>query len=611
MFSRFLTLTLALALGAAHAAPAPYPPDADRVVSPGDTTYFIDPAGGDDSLSGTDRKGAWKSFGPLNRLRLSAGDRVEIVAPGSFDQTLLLTGGGTAEKPVEVRFAPGRYDFSPTHAYREAYQISNTNAESENPKAVAILLRNAKHVKVSGAGADVVLRGKMIEVCIDGSEDITISGLSFDYHRPTVSEYSVAAQGEGFVDLKIHPDTPCTIDDGKITWRGEGWSHQDGLTQELDLATNEVWRRRDPLKGLRMEEIEPNLIRAHGKTDLKPGRIYQVRDTNRDCAGVFVRRSKGITWKDVHFRFIHGMGLVHQFSENLTFDSVIIAPNPPSGRTTASWADAIHISGCRGKVLVKNCRFSGTHDDAINIHGTYLRVVERTPDGQIKVRFMHPQTFGFMAFNPGDEVEFIRTDSLATYGANRILEATMLNPQEIILKLEKPFPADFHEGDALENVTWNPEVEIRGCKLERIPTRGFLLTTRGKVLVEDNDFLATRMSAIYVENGAEGWFESGCVRDMTIRGNRFVRCAEPVINISPKNTIPNDAVHENIRIEGNEFELRSSSSLKAKGTKGLSFKNNTIRSTRPLGDADTIKTDQCSDLIIENNTYKTSDPETK
>jgi hypothetical protein len=602
-----LALSLALAIPPADAGTA----GADRSVSPGGTIYFIDPATGDDSLLGTDRKGAWKSFGPLNRLRLSAGDRVEIVAAGSFDQTLLLTGGGTAEEPVEVHFAPGRYDFHPTRAYREAYQISNTNAESGNPKAVAILLRDAKHVNVSGSGADLLLRGKMIEVCIDASEDITISGLSFDYHRPTVSEYSVAIQGDGFVDLKIHPDTPCTIDDGKITWRGEGWSHQDGLTQELDLATNEVWRRRDPLKGLRMEEIEPNLIRAHGKTDLKPGRIYQVRDTNRDCAGVFVRHSKGITWKDVQFRFIHGMGLVHQFSENLTFDSVTIAPDPSSGRTTASWADAIHISGCRGKVLVKDCKFSGTHDDAINIHGTYLRVVERMSDGLIKVRFMHPQTFGFMAFNPGDEVEFVRTDSLETYGANRVLEATMLTPQEILLKLEKPFPADFHEDDVLENVTWNPEVEIRGCKLERIPTRGFLLTTRGKVLVEDNDFLTTRMSAIYVENGAEGWFESGSVRNMTIRGNRFVRCAEPVINISPKNKVPNDAVHQNIHIESNNFELRSSSCLKAKGTKGLTFENNTVLSTRPLSDADSIKTDQCADLIIGNNTYKIPDPEAK
>jgi len=46
--------------------------------------------------------------------------------------------------------------------------------------------------------------------------------------------------------------------------------------------------------------------------------------------------------------------------------------------------------------------------------------VERLAGRKVKVRFMHPQTFGFMAFNSGDEIEFVRSDSLATYGANRV-----------------------------------------------------------------------------------------------------------------------------------------------------------------------------------------------
>lgn len=591
------------AITASFAAPR-YPADADRPLSPGHTTYFINPTAGADTHPGTDRQHPWRSFGPLNQLRLSPGDRVEILAPGSFEQTLLLTGAGTAKEPVEVHFAPGRYDLHPEHAYREAYQISNTNALPDEAKAVAFLLRRAKHFRLSGAGATMVHRGKMIEVCIDHSEDITISDLAFDYHRPTVSEYKVAAVGDGHVDLQIHRDSPYSIDDGKITWQGEGWSHQDGLTQQLDLATDEVWRRRDPLKGLKMEEIKPFLVRAHGKTDLKPQRIYQVRKTERDCAGVFTRRSKDITWKNVHFRFLHGMGLVHQFSENLTFDAVTLAPEKASGRTTSAWADGIHISGCKGKVLVKDCFFSGTHDDPINVHGTHLRVVERLPDQQVKVRFMHKQTFGFLAFNPGDDIEFVHTDTLATYGPNTVTEAKMLNPKELLLTLKHPLPAEFRENDAMENITWTPAVEIRGCTMERIPTRGFLLTTRRPVLVEDNTFLATRMSGIRIENGATGWCESGCVRNLTIRNNKFIRCAEPVIHIDPQNTVPNNAVHQNIRIENNEFVLRRKSIIKAKSTKGLHFTGNTIRATEELDDASTILTKDCADVVAKGNNYE-------
>ena len=336
---------------------------------------------------------------------------------------------------------------------------------------------------------------------------------------------------------------------------------------------------------------------------MNPRCVYQIRDTRRDCAGVFTRRSRNITWKNVKFRFLHGMGLVNQFSENLTFDSVTVAPDEASGRTTAAWADCIQVSGCRGKVLVKDCVFSGAHDDAINIHGTHLRVVERLPGRQVKVRFMHGQTFGFLAFNPGDEIEFVHWDSLATYGPNRVLEARMLNPKQLLLTLEKPVPEEFQQNDVLENVTWTPEVEIRGCRVSRVPTRGFLITTRRPVLVEDNEFFNTHMSAILVEDDAAGWYESGCVRDMTIRGNRFVRCAEPVIHINPRNTVANDSVHRNIRIENNEFVLRGATSVKARSTQGLRVTGNTIRSAEKLDDTQSVRTSDCAGARIEKNVY--------
>jgi hypothetical protein len=581
-----------------------YSSEGQRRLSPGYATYYIDPAEGDDAGSGRTPKLAWRTFRRVNQLRLGPGDRVEIITPGAFDQTLMLMGTGTAEAPVEVRFAPGRYDFHPDRAFRDAYQISNTNDDPEGRKAVGILLAGASHFRISGSGASLVYRGKMIEVCIDRSEDITLSGLQFDYHRPTVSEFKVTAVGDGYADLQIHKDSWYTIKGGMITWQGEGWSDTTGLAQELDLTTNEVRRRPDPLLGLTLEEIKPFLVRARGRHDMKPQRVYQIRDTRRDCAGVFVQRSRNIAWKDVTFRFLHGLGLVNQFSENLTFDSVTIAPDEAGGRTTAAWADGLHVSGCRGRLLVKDCVFSGAHDDAINIHGTYLRVVERLPGRQVKVRFMHPQTFGFLAFNPGDEIEFVHEDSLATYGPNRVKEARLLAPTELLLTLEKPVPDEFRERDVLENVTWTPEVEIRGCNVSRIPTRGFLVTTRRPVRIENNEFLGTHMSAILVEDDARGWYESGCVRDMIIRGNRFIRCGEPVVHINPRNTVANDAVHRNIRIENNQFILRGTAGVKAASTRGLRVTGNTVRSEQPSDDARSVQTSGCVDVLIEKNIYR-------
>ncbi|PQJ29471.1 right-handed parallel beta-helix repeat-containing protein [Rubritalea profundi] len=595
--------TMALATASVLSSDALYPPKENRKPSPGNTSYFIDPIKGDDKQSGLKQNLAWRSFSRINQLVLAPGDQVKITAPGSFDQTLMIVGSGTADSPVEVSFASGRYDFHTKNLCRRKFNISNTNASPEADKLIAIFLQDTKHINVAGPGADIICRGKMMEVCIDRCENVTVSGLSFDYQHPTVTEYKIVVVGDGYVDLQIHKDSQYAIDGGKLTWKGEGWSFVGGLGQELNLETNEVRRRRDPLNGLTMKELKPFLVRASGKHKMKAGHIYQIREPFRDYAAVFTRRSKDITWKDVHFRFLHGMGLVNQFSENLTFDGVKIAPDPASGRTTAAWADGIQVSGCKGKLLVKDCVFSGAHDDAINIHGTHLRLTEKVSDRQIKVKFIHNQTYGFMAFNAGDDVEFIRWDSLKPYSANKVKDAKLLNPKEMLLTLEKPFPADFKEKDVLENVTWTPEVEIRGCIISRIPTRGFLITTRRKVLVEDNTFNVTHMSAILLEDDARGWFESGCVRDMTIRNNRFIRCAEPVVNINPQNGKPNNAVHQNIRIEGNHFVLRGKTSVKGHSSTGLTVTGNTTYS-EPIGDdASSIKIIDCEDVKISNNRY--------
>ena len=574
-----------------------------RTASPGKTTYYINPAAGRDAHSGLREEQAWRTFAPLNRLTLAAEDRVEIMAPGVFDQTLMVTGAGSKEAPIEIHFAPGQYDFFPSKAIRRKYSISNTNDDPAGEKAIGILFDGAKHIKMSGPGARLVYRGKMIEVCIDSSEDIAISDLVFDYHRPTVSEFRPTAIENGYVDIEVHKDSKYELKNGRINWIGEGWHYMSGMAQELDLESNEIWRRGDPLKGLRLEEVKPFHLRGKGRNSMKLGRVYQVRQTRRDCAGTFTRRSKDILWKDVQFNFLHGMGLVNQFSENLTFDGVAIAPDKESGRTCSAWADGIQVSGCRGKLVVKNCTFSGTHDDAINIHGTHLRVHERISEKQIRVGFMHHQTYGFMAFNPGDEITFVHFNSLETYGPNKVTAAVLKTPKEMVLTMEKPVPAEFRKNDAVENVTWTPEVAISGCKVMRIPTRGFLITTRRKVVVKENEFHKTHMSAILLENDAKGWFESGPVRDMTIRKNRFFNCGEPVININPQNSVPNDSVHRNIRVEENQFVLRDKTSVRGKSTRGLTIKDNTIYSKYTLTDQRAIQTTDCTEVRMERNQY--------
>ena len=85
------------------------------------------------------------------------------------------------------------------------------------------------------------------------------------------------------------------------------------------------------------------------------------------------------------------------------------------------------------------------------------------------------------------------------------------------------------------------------------------------------------MSAILIEADAEGWYESGPVKDVLIKGNTFIDCAynggpgHAVIAIHPSNKIidAERPVHQNIRIEDNTFRTFDYPVLYAKSTAGL------------------------------------------
>ena len=99
-----------------------------------------------------------------------------------------------------------------------------------------------------------------------------------------------------------------------------------------------------------------------------------------------------------------------------------------------------------------------------------------------------------------------------------------------------------------------------------------LVTTRDKILIENNKILNTGMSGIYVSNDALTWHESGRVKSMMIRGNAFMNCEENSILILPENRRFQGFVHENIYIENNLFVLNGIPALNVNSTKNIIMK---------------------------------------
>jgi hypothetical protein len=551
-----------------------------RKRSPGATQYFIDPVNGNDRNNGRNQQNPWKSFAPANRFIFSAGDRLTVVAPGRFDNSLVLRAVGTAKQPVNIVFAPGRYDFYDTHAYRTKLSISNTNDVPGGQKAIALLIVGSKYVDLTAKGARIVLHAKMIETCIDSSENISLTGISYDYNTPTVSEFKVTDLQPDHADILVNKDSHYEVRDSLLTWEGDGWQYKfNWYWQEFNPATGYVVRTRLQLDKAKFAELGINKLRIYfpANSGLKEGFVYQTRDITRDCAGIFMRHSKNILLENVRIYFMHGMGIVSQLCQNITLDSVVVKPDEASGRTCAAWADILHFSDCRGQIEIKNSYLSASNDDAVNVHGVYQRIVGQPLPNQLKLRFMHGQTYGFNAYAPGDSIELIHGNSLLPFANNVVLKSEMLNEKEILLTLKERVNDTLQGDDAVENITWTPNVYIHHTTITSIPGRGILVTSRRKVIIADNNILRTSSAGVLVEDDAGLWYESGRVNDLTIRNNYFFKCGEPVIGIHPENTIYQGAVHKNIKVLNNNFIMNGSRVLFAKSTNQIQFAGNTIK----------------------------------
>lgn len=136
-------------------------------------------------------------------------------------------------------------------------------------------------------------------------------------------------------------------------------------------------------------------------------------------------------------------------------------------------------------------------DDAINVHGTYLKVVKRVDDRTLVGRYMHGQSWGFEWGCPGDEVQFIRSNTMELVGKqNKIISIRPYDKEqtegarEFLITFQEPVDQVINEqsGFGIENLTWTPEVLFSGNVIRNNRARGSLFSTPRKTIVENNLF---------------------------------------------------------------------------------------------------------------------------
>lgn len=499
-----------------------------------------------------------------------------------------------SDEPKELVFEPGEYFISSAKCDTEMLYITNTvghdefkDGEVPHKVAVALNLKHIKNLKIIGNGATFVVDGKATTMAVQVCENVQMNGIAFRTPRPDFHEMKVVKKTAFSVDFELCGDSQYGENTGEkgysfigVDYKTDFFSNRNKwryLHKVFAHDKNHVVRVKHPFfAASSIKEIEKNLftVKYPNTSRFTVGETYGIYDAIRQYNGIFIDRSKDIVLKSIKQYFNYGLALVCQDTENLTLDGAYFAPEKNTGRYIASCADFIQVCMCKGDINITDSYFEGAGDDCLNVHGVHFSIV-KIEGAKLIVRFMHPQTHSFNPLHAGDIIEYIDPKTLLTKGKATIKSSKLVNAFDIELAVDSTDGAAV--SDVIEDLAMCPNLYFAGNTLNRIITRGLLITTRGKALVENNHFMSTEMDGILFSNDAKSWYESGRVLNAKIKGNRFDYCGAYYVEILPENGSTGSIVHGDFLIEDNSFNSPVSGGINAKSAQNLTIRNNKVK----------------------------------
>jgi hypothetical protein len=520
-------------------------------------------------------------------------------------------------EPVVLKFPRGVYHFHKEYALRRCYHTSNTNTLDYPKKSIGILLENQKGITIDGCGSLFLFHGNMMALAVVDSEDVVLQNFSWDYPCAPTSEMVIETVRGNRVIYSIPQKQTFEIYDNDIIWYEESplsgeryWQftndekccnvmvcdEEKGIIGRHDLSES-PYAHVETIKTIyddgvsrpKLEIVYRRLLPSFYQSGV---RFEFSRNTYRETAGAFFWQSKNIVVEQVNVHYLYSFGWLTQMCHNIRFTRCDFMPNEKSDRKCVSFADLIHVSGCSGQVLVEECTFSHAHDDAINIHGTFVKLKRIQNPKTMIFCYAHEQQGGFPQFYSNNEVKLYRDDTLEEL-ATLLVETACFVGQPFGKQMEVSFQSEISRevlhiltqqteqfGVVAENVTYTPSVIIKRCRFDLLPTRGILCTTGKVALLTGNVFTNITMASIFLSGDSKEWFESGVIKSMIIENNIFCQNNSvvgskqpPAILIEPVTMAGCEEVpvHEDILIIGNTFSLPQSKSIVSERVRNLSI----------------------------------------
>ena len=509
------------------------------------------------------------------------------------------------EDEVTLRFGKGTYTFNATDAKGYEYYISN---HDQSPlRKIGFHLDGWTNLTLDGCGAEVLFTGRMIPFYVVNCTNTTLCNFSVDFSDPQITQAEILSNTpEEGTTFKMAPWVKHRIgQNGRFEVYGSDWAMQpnsgmsfEKKTRHIAYQTGDLWVVSDGV-----QDLGDNTYRAPQwkENKVKPGTIVTFRTYYRPCPGIVLDHDNQTTLQDVNVHYAEGMGLIAQRCTDITLDGFnVCLRGKKDPRYFTTQADATHFSQCKGHIRSVNGLYEGMMDDAINIHGVYLKVKEVINAQTIRCAFEHGQAYGFAWGDVGDTIRFVSAYTMEeheeTYTIREIRPAdkeTVKGCKEFIITLSRPMEKTLElatQDYGIENLTWTPTVYFAENVVRNNRARGALFSSPRHTVCENNLFDHTSGTAILLCGDCNGWYESGSCKDVIIRKNKFVNAltsyyqfTNAVISIYPEIPRLNDQkqyFHSNIIIENNKFTTFDEPILYAKSVNGLVFRKNKIKRSK-------------------------------
>ncbi|MGY5353233.1 alpha-1,3-galactosidase-related protein [Wenyingzhuangia sp. IMCC45533] len=527
------------------------------------------------------------------------------------------------KKGVTLFFPKGQYDFYPENAVEQYRAVTN---HDNSIKKMAFPLFGFENFTLDGNGSTFMFHGKICPITVENGNHTILKNFTIDWKQSFVNELKVLSNNteeNSFVAEVNSGTSEFEVKKGQIYFKHYDWSDPIGQNIAFDPKTSTaIWDTRSYYlspKG-KVTKLSDKTAKFTNFTKKTPpvGTIFAAYGPspggNRFAQAIHLSQTNNTIIENVTVYAAGGMAVIAERCENVTLDKLSVTSR--KDRTFSTRADATHFVGCKGLIKVENCLLEHMLDDGINVHGAYVKVMEYIGNNKFICETSHVQQMGFIFGGAGDKVMLTSRETVLPIFETTIKEAEYLNEQRILLtvsEMPKKLPAGLL---SFENLTWNPDLELRNNTIRDNRARAALITTKGNVIVENN-FFSSQMHGILIEGDNKKWYESGGVKNVVIQNNTFENIgygngqsyplfASPML--TPQQKLGDRKFHNNITFSNNTIKSFNGHLVHALSVKNLKIEGNLIegdKSTYPLGkQLSSISLDYCEDVTIQKNKYK-------